>query len=303
MKTSVVILFISLLLILGALAACQPPPLPTPHPTPTPIAYDFQDAPEHVIASYFNALNRQEYRRAYDYREDHDDLFYPAFVAHYSNMSHTLAVVREPIYYEGAAGSFYSMVPTLMLTTNFDGSLHVYHACYTTHRLNPDAAGHDTKWFIYSSTETEVDDADPWSALGACPDFQDSAPLMPEWEYDIPEHLLGSYVYAITHQDYQTAYDYWEFNPLTFAQFVARYADTQRMDILVALPVREEGAAGSMYARAPTLMLETKNDGSKYVFKTCFTTRLSNVEPDSHWMIYDSTSTPLDAWILADGCN
>lgn len=302
MKSRFFVIFLVLLLAGLLLAGCQPPSLPNGSLPPTGIPYDLQNTPEHLVASTINAINLQDYQRAYDYWEE-NPLSLPAFIANYADIAHIVAVVREPLYAEGAAGSLYSMAPTLLLATHTDGSRHVYHACYTARRVNPDTADHPTEWFIYSSTETEVADADPWSALNACPDFLDSAPLTPEWELDTPEHLLGSYVYAITHQNYQTAYDYWELNPLTYPEFVARYVNTQRIDLLVVLPVREEGAAGSLYARVPALMLETKNNGTQQVLKACFTTRRSNVESDAHWMIYDATITPMNGWMLADGCD
>lgn len=302
MKSKFFIIFLVLLLAGLLLAGCNPPPLPGGTTPPTGIPYDLQDTPDHLVASTINAINLQDFQRAYDYWED-NPLSLPDFIAHYADVDHIQAVVREPLYTDGAAGSLYSLVPTLQLTTYTDGTLHVFYGCYTARRINSETAGHPTKWYIYSSTETEVADADPWSALNACPDFLDSAPLTSEWEYDTPEHLLGSYVYAITHREYHTAYDYWEMPPFSYPEFIARYLHTERMDLLVALPVREDGTAGSLYAKVPTLMLETKTDGTKHVFRTCFVTRRSTVEPDAHWMIYEATTTPLNAWILADGCN
>ena len=178
MKTTLVILLLSLLLIAGVLSACQPPPMPTgapavtPTPFPTPVSYDHQDTPEHLIASYINAINRGEYQRAYDYWET-NPLSFDDFITGLENTSHILLTVRLPAYEEGAAGSQYAELVTLLLTTNTDGAQHVDKTCFVARRPNPgmtDTPDEPTPWMIYNATTAPASGSVAWQLATGCPE-------------------------------------------------------------------------------------------------------------------------------------
>lgn len=90
-----------------------------------------------VIRSYFNAVNRHEYVRAYDYWQNQAAL--PAlddFVAGYENtMSVQLVVGAETL--DAGAGQLYSVVPVVLIAQTAAGQTETFAGCYTLHLSNP----------------------------------------------------------------------------------------------------------------------------------------------------------------------
>ncbi len=270
-----------------------PPPTITPEATPTPeptlvsiptasapvpretiIPFDMTDSPEHLIGSYVNAINRQEYERAYNYWANPPQSLQD-FIAGFADTRSVLAIVRPPMKEEGTAGTIFTIVPTLLLAIHTDGSRHAYHACYTLNHVDPGVAGHPTPWEIWEATAVEAPNAGGWPFLLACP-RADQLPGDFSGERETPERLLASYIDAINRHDYQQAYAYWENPSESFDQFYSRWRRVDHVALLVREPAYIEGAAGSMYARLATLLLITRNNGSQRVLKACYTTRATN---------------------------
>ena len=63
-----------------------------------------------------------------------------------------------------------------------------------------------------------------------------------------PIEMLVSYYEAINARDYRRAYRLWESPESSYERFVAGFADTDRVRLLVEPSGRNEGAAGSVYA-------------------------------------------------------
>jgi heat shock protein HslJ len=121
-----------------------------------------------------------------------------------------------------------------------------------------------------------------------------------------PVATLTSYFSAINSRDYQRAYRFWESPPSSFEQFAKGFADTDRVRFLVELPPPTEGAAGSVYAAIPTIVISTTRGGNERVFAGCYVMRRSNVR-DRGWQIYraDVSQFPSSARIsrlLSQGC-
>ena len=260
---------------------------PTPEPTlvsiptasaPVPrdaiIPFDMTDSPEHLIGSYVNAINRQEYARAYSYWANPPQSLQD-FTAGFADTRSVLAMVRPPMKEEGTAGTTFTIVPTLLLAIHTDGTRHAYHACYTLSHVAPGAAGHPTPWEIWEATAVEAPNAGGWPFLLACP-RADQLPGDFSGERETPERLLASYIDAINRHDYQQAYAYWENPSESFDQFYTRWQRVDHVALLVREPAYIEGAAGSMYARLATLLLITRSNGTRRVLKACYTTRATN---------------------------
>ena len=107
----------------------------------------------------------------------------------------------------------------------------------------------------------------------------------PRDERDGPLATLTYYFSAINARDYRRAYDLWESPPSSYEQFARGFADTDRVRLLVEPSQRTEGAAGSMYAEIPTVIVATTRGGNERVFAGCYVMRKSNVR-DSGWRIY-----------------
>jgi hypothetical protein len=98
---------------------------------------DDRSGPAAIVRSYYNAIARQEYARAWSYYGDNRSLAdYPAFAAGYADTAHVEVALGE-VTTEGAAGSVYGTVPIAITATATDGSTETFAGCYTTRQLQP----------------------------------------------------------------------------------------------------------------------------------------------------------------------
>jgi hypothetical protein len=144
------------------------PPTASPA-TPVEQPYDDRGDPVCLLASYWNAINRREYERAWGYWENPPNPSYEDFVQGYAETASVLLAVSPPTRFEGAAGSVYVGIPTLLIATHLDGSQHAFVGCYVARRatLDIDAGG---EWSLYSATvmATPADTADATLLAHAC---------------------------------------------------------------------------------------------------------------------------------------
>jgi hypothetical protein len=254
------------------------PILPTTPPTATPVAeirppYDDRGGAVRLLASYFNAVNRQEYQRAWEYWENPPNTSYEDFVQGYADTASVLLAVQPPTQYDGAAGSEYAAVPTLLLATHVDGSQHAFVGCYVARHPLSDMAAVDVGWSLYRGTVAATPGNQPDATLldGAC-DFP--PPAQPGPRYDDradPVHLLASYFNAVNRKEYQRAWEYWRNPPNpSYEDFVQGYADTASVLLVVRPPTWIEGAAGNQYAAVPSLLIATHTDASVHAFVGCY---------------------------------
>lgn len=103
-----------------------------------PPAYrDDRSDPAALIASLYNALNRQEYARAWDYfGETKPVASYDAFVQGYAG-TESIELRLGEIVSEGAAGSVFSTAPVAIRAREAGGATRVYAGCYTLRQVNP----------------------------------------------------------------------------------------------------------------------------------------------------------------------
>jgi hypothetical protein len=104
-----------------------------------PAYRDDRSDPAAIVASYYNAIARHEYARAWSYFGDEKPVAdYLAFVAGFAATAGVTAVLGT-VRTEGAAGSVYGAVPVAIAATAADGETTVYAGCYTTRQLQPAA--------------------------------------------------------------------------------------------------------------------------------------------------------------------
>lgn len=115
-------------------------------------AYDFRDTPPDVLASLFDAVNRQDYGRAYNYWENLTTTP-EQFAQGYADTSQVIVALIPPSSIGAAAGSMYAQIPTFLLATHNDGTIHPFQGCYVTRRTNPGVTDppQETFWGIYSA--------------------------------------------------------------------------------------------------------------------------------------------------------
>jgi hypothetical protein len=114
----------SVLLIASALAA-------------PPDYLDDRSTPEAVISSFYNAISRQEYARAWSYYEDGQGApKFAAFVKGYADTTSAKVSFGQSAQ-EGAAGSTYWTLPVSLDAVNSSGKHSYFAGCYTLRLANP----------------------------------------------------------------------------------------------------------------------------------------------------------------------
>jgi hypothetical protein len=120
--------------------------------------YENRDTGIKTLKSYYNAINRKEYDRAYSYFEGAPNPDpsvappYQQFVAGYSDTtSVALAVGTETV--DAGAGNLFSTVPVVLIAKHTDSSTATFSGCYILHRLNVGISGdpRDLLWSIRSA--------------------------------------------------------------------------------------------------------------------------------------------------------
>ena len=97
---------------------------------------DDRSTPETVISSYYNAINRTEYARAYSYFGQDDAPKYDAWEAGYSHTKHVEVSFGQSAQ-EGAAGSTYWTLPVKLDVTAAGGQHSYFSGCYTLRLAQP----------------------------------------------------------------------------------------------------------------------------------------------------------------------
>ncbi len=98
-----------------------------------PYLDDRSDA-EQLIRSLYNAVNRHEYARAYDYFVTPPSKSYEAYVKGYED-TETVDVLTGTVTSDGAAGSIYYIVPTAIRAKGKSGTSY-FAGCYTIKAVN-----------------------------------------------------------------------------------------------------------------------------------------------------------------------
>ena len=97
-----------------------------------------------ALVSYFNAINAKDYRRAYRFWETPTSS-YEQFARGFADTDRVRLLVEPRARTEGAAGSVYVEVPTIVVSTTRGGNERVFGGCYVLRRSNV----RDRGWMIY----------------------------------------------------------------------------------------------------------------------------------------------------------
>lgn len=174
------------------------------------------------------------------------------------------------------------------------------------------AALESASMFKLSDNRLTVVHGDGRSALNFVSDPPPDPPAQRYENLSSPVALLTSFYDAVNAGEYERAYRYWETPPGTIQDFARGYAETASVRLIVEPPTRVEGAAGSLYAEVPTLLVARRRDGSERVFAGCYVARKSNLRPtdvpkEEVWRIYRASVSPVAAdavlpRLLAQAC-
>ena len=105
---------------------------------------DDRNDPVQTLASYFDAINSRDYRRAYRYWETSPSS-YEQFVRGFADTNRVRLLIEPRTRLEGAAGSVYAELTTILVATMRGGNERVFAGCYVLRRSNV----RDRGWLIY----------------------------------------------------------------------------------------------------------------------------------------------------------
>lgn len=286
----------------SATAAPTDTPAPTatntvaPAPTPASSNYiDDRSTPSQVIVSLYNAINRREYLRAYNYwRTPSTSLgSYSSYAAGYQDTA-SVDLVFGQITGDAGMSQVYYTVPVILKTASNNGVHTNYAACYVVHQSAPGVFGAPPfepmgidRGQAKLSNINASDSAALATACNGYPIGPNPVPVAGT-TLDIgknnfldnrsgPIETVSSFLNSLNLKQYVRAYYYYQ-DPATYpgpyGPYAAGYADTDVITVTFG-NVQTEGAAGSLYYKVPLALHVLTTSNSKQTFVGCYTLRLA----------------------------
>ena len=112
---------------------------------------DDRNDPIVTLASYYNAINARDYRRAYDFWESSPQSL-EQFKRGFADTDKVRLLIEPPDHVEGAAGSSFLAISTVIIATTRNGNERIFAGCYTLRKSNV----RDTGWHIYRANLVPV---------------------------------------------------------------------------------------------------------------------------------------------------
>jgi len=111
---------------------------------------DDRTDPVTTLAAYYDAINSRDFRRAYGLWESPPSSF-EKFESGFADTDRVRLLI-EPPRLEGAAGSSFAEISTIVIATTRSGNERVFAGCYTLRKSNV----RDTGWQIYRADISPV---------------------------------------------------------------------------------------------------------------------------------------------------
>jgi hypothetical protein len=300
-RTLFIGLIISSLLLVSVVSAQQATPTPL-LPATVPDEFTLQTDPASLIGSYYNAITLGDYARAYSYWiQAPNNQTEAQFAAGFADTLSASALVRLPILEDPGAGNVYAVLPTLVTAERRDGSTVFFAGCFTAHKTNVpvgNATEPDPNWYLQKGELKQVQTPDLTVLDTACDteySLTDDPNLVPS-QLD-PVRLIESYFSMLVSGKAADAVALWE--PNVGDMFLGAYGKEVEAALSINLYVNptiySDGAAGSIYASIPALVVTNSPTNTHLYITGCYVARLSNVpvgnatEPDPNWHFYNAT--------------
>ena len=278
----------------GVLAAGSEPVVASA-PADDPAYFDNRSDAVSVLISYFNAIDRREYDRAYSYWETSSQVgSYAAFVAGFAN-TQSIIVTTGAVGGSAGAGQRYFVVPVTLQSTTTSGP-QTFVGCFVEHLALPELQ-QSTPFHGLSLSSATIFQV----TGGASPDllraqactiagYDGTQPVAITQTPSAPEsgaqfyidsrsgalEVIQSLFNAINRQEYSRAYGYWEpgASRPSFASFEQGYANTQAVQWTYG-PVSSDAGAGQFYYSVPAT-LRAQTSGGLQTFVGCYVLHLAN---------------------------
>jgi hypothetical protein len=265
---------------------------------------DDRSTPQSLIQSYYNAINRKEYLRAYSYWDNPGSGGGqpPSFERFQSGFAATAAVqvLIGTVSGDAGAGQIYYNVPVALTAETTSGALQVYAGCFTLHMSQPSfwaeppyqGMGINSAKVQQLSSSANPPDLLANACSAAANQPNPNAPVTPTPDpasidasrylddRSDPVQVVRSLFNAINRKEYVRAYSYWQ-NPANnrnqpppFDQFQQGYQQTATVQ-LIAGAVTSDAGAGQLYYKLPVTLLAQTTAGVQQTYVGCYQLHLS----------------------------
>ena len=123
----------------------------TSEPAPSDGPRDDRNDPIGTLASYYDAINARDYRRAFGYWESPTTSL-ERFASGFADTDRVRVLVEPGARVDGAAGSAYAEISTIVVATTKAGNERVFAGCYVMRRSNVQDRG----WLIYRGDVSQM---------------------------------------------------------------------------------------------------------------------------------------------------
>jgi hypothetical protein len=273
-----------------------------PQPDYTSTAYlDDRSTPATLVFSVANALNRHEYLRAYSYWTSPADFLgtLDQFTAIFNNLT-SVQITLGSIYGDGAAGSIYYTVPTVLTQVTNTGNLK-YSACLLLRLPQPANYGEPpiTPLHIerggFQAVDLSISDNDALANACNGTDYGGGGvgnpPLSTALESisDLSNNnyidnrsgaleVVSSLFNAINRKEYVRAYSYWENPAVTLGNYDAYAAGFNDTDTITASfgTITSDAGAGQFHYMIPVGQVVKTTGNTTQTFVGCYTLHIAN---------------------------
>ena len=267
-----------------------------PISTPTAANYiDDRSTPSQVIVSFYNAINRQEYSRAFSYYSDSATTL-GSFTTFANGYQDTVSVnlVFGQISGDAGMSQVHYIIPVILKATTKNNGHTNYAACYVVHEANPDVYGSPPIFPMSidsgSATPANLNSSDASVLAAACSgqftggltSFSASANSLSIDKNNFvdnrsgPIETVSSLLNALNLKQYVRAYSYYQNTatyPGLYDPYAAGYSNTDTITVTFGTVI-SEGAAGSLYYKVPLAEKVLTTSNTTQTFVGCYTLRL-----------------------------
>ena len=257
---------------------------------------DDRSTPTTLITSYFNAVNRKEYLRAYSYWSNPATTLgtLASFSNGYADTAST-DIAFGTITGGAGAGQIYYTVPVVIKGTATNGQHGNYAACYVIHISHPENFAEppihpmSIERGAAHSIALSTSNADALSGACTGTDYPVMDPVNvppPTLNIDSSNYLdnrsgpietVSSYLNALNSRQFVRAYSYWQNpanNPGPYDPWVSGYANTASTTVTFGTFTSDPGA-GQLNYKVPLAMKVLTTSNTIQTFVGCFTLHLA----------------------------